>query len=123
VSIKLDENLSRHLKVELSRLGHDVTTAADEGLLGHADADVAGAAAAEHRVLFSLDLDFADVRAFPPGAHPGIVVFRPAAFGLLAINSLVTSFASVADFASLGGCLAVVEPNRIRVRRPPAQDE
>lgn len=29
VKVKLDENLSRHLKEDLQQLGHDVTTTAD----------------------------------------------------------------------------------------------
>ncbi len=33
MKLKLDENLSRHLKPALTGLGHDVLTAADEGLL------------------------------------------------------------------------------------------
>jgi hypothetical protein len=37
VKLKLDENLSRHLKVPLATLGHDVLTAADEGLLSKPD--------------------------------------------------------------------------------------
>ncbi len=38
--LKLDENLSRHLKAELAELGHDVQTAAEEGLLGKSDREV-----------------------------------------------------------------------------------
>lgn len=33
VKLKLDENLSRHLKAILRRLGHDAETVAEEGLL------------------------------------------------------------------------------------------
>lgn len=35
MKLKLDENLSRHLKPVLFGLGHDVLTAADENLLSH----------------------------------------------------------------------------------------
>jgi hypothetical protein len=35
MKLKLDENLSRHLKPVLIELGHDVLTAADENLLSH----------------------------------------------------------------------------------------
>ncbi len=47
--LKLDENLSRHLKTTLQDEGHDVSTAAEEGLLGSPDAEVGGAARREER--------------------------------------------------------------------------
>ncbi len=37
MKLKLDENLSRHLKAKLEALGHDVMTVEDEGLLGEPD--------------------------------------------------------------------------------------
>jgi len=47
VNIKLDENLSRHLKDQLLPLGHNVSTAFEEGLLGKVD--VTAAAKGEDR--------------------------------------------------------------------------
>lgn len=44
MNLKLDENLSRHLRKSLSALGHDVTTAADQGLLSQPDAAISAAA-------------------------------------------------------------------------------
>jgi len=55
VNIKLDENLSRHLKERLLPLGHDVSTAFEEGLLGKPDVDVAAAAKGEERIVFTLE--------------------------------------------------------------------
>ena len=40
MKIKLDENLSRQLKDRLLLLGHDASTASEEGLLGKVDVDV-----------------------------------------------------------------------------------
>ena len=79
--IKLDENLSRHLAAVLAGLGHDVTTVADEDLLGEPDTRIAAAAGGEGRMVFTLDVQFADLRAYPPGSHPGICLFRPRLFG------------------------------------------
>ena len=62
MKIKLDENLSRHLKHPLSEQGHDVSTALEEGLLGKVDIEVGEAAKGEDRIIFTLDLDFADLR-------------------------------------------------------------
>jgi hypothetical protein len=38
MKLKLDENLSRHLRSVLEALGYDVLTVADEGLLSQPDA-------------------------------------------------------------------------------------
>jgi len=118
MNLKLDENLSRHLKPVLAVLGDDVATVQDEGLLGRADTAVAKAAATGQRLLLTLDVEFADLRKYPPGRHPGIVLFRPRSFGPLAVNSMIERFVRETEFAPLSGCIAVVEPGRVRVRRP-----
>jgi predicted nuclease of predicted toxin-antitoxin system len=66
--IKIDENISRHLKPLLTQEGHEAATAGEEGLLGKADAEVGAAAKAEGMLLFTLDLEFADLRKFLPEA-------------------------------------------------------
>lgn len=115
---KLDENLSRHLKPTLISLGHDVMTAADEGLLSKPDTVVASAAKSEPRVLLTLDIEFADLRKYPPGTHPGIVLFRPRNLGATTVNELVEAFVRRTDMDDLAGCVVVVDSARVRVRRP-----
>ena len=51
MKIKLDENLPLRLATSLEDLGHDVHTTYSEGLTGHADRDMWGAAQAESRFL------------------------------------------------------------------------
>jgi predicted nuclease of predicted toxin-antitoxin system len=118
MKLKLDENLSRHLKPVLIGRGHDVRTAADEDLLSRPDIEVAACAAAEGRILLTLDIEFADLRKYPPGSHPGIVLFRPASLGPLPVNRFVENFVCSTDLARLSGCVAVVEPQGVRVRQP-----
>jgi predicted nuclease of predicted toxin-antitoxin system len=77
MKLKLDENLSRHLKSFLVSAGHNVQTCEDEGLLSQPDTLVAAAAKQENRILLTLDLGFSDTRKYPPGTHPGIILFRP----------------------------------------------
>ena len=123
MNIKLDENLSRHLKERLLPLGHNASTAFEEGLLGKVDVEVGAAAKGEDRIVFTLDLDFADLRKFPPGSHPGIVLFRPRSMGPSAVNEFVLKFVQETDLTSLARCLVIVEPHRIRLRRPSIFDE
>jgi len=118
VKLKLDENLSRHLKQSLSALNNDVTTVADQGLLSQPDTTVAAAANREERMLLTLDLEFSDLRKYPPGHHPGIILFRPQSFGPLAVNQFVEQFVRSTELHLFAGCVVVVEPSRVRVRRP-----
>ena len=120
--IKLDENLSRYLKETLTRLGHDADTVADEGLLSQPDTLVGRAAQRAGRMLFSLDVGFADLRKYAPGTHPGIVVFRLSRMGPGTVNAFVERFVRETDLSRLVACLVIVEEKRIRVRRPPAAD-
>lgn len=118
MKLKLDESLTHRLQQPLRELGHDVSTAADEKLLGKTDSEIAEAARRESRMLLALDLGFADVRAYPPGSHPGIVVFRPPSPSLRSIIRLVKDFVSQGSLAALEGCVVVAEPQRTRVRWP-----
>lgn len=118
MKIKLDENLSRHLKPVLEDLEHDVATAEDEGLLGKSDVDLGEVAREESRMVFTMDIEFANIRKYPPGRHPGIVLFRPRTMGPLAVNRFVAAFAKSTDLDSLKGCVAVVEHHRVRMRKP-----
>jgi uncharacterized protein (DUF433 family) len=101
-----------------SKLAHDVVTVEDEGLLGKSDVEGGASARAEGRMLFTLDLAFADLRKFPPESHPGVVLFRPHSLGPLAVNDFIVRFARESDLADLAECVAVVEPEQIRLRRP-----
>jgi predicted nuclease of predicted toxin-antitoxin system len=116
--LKLDENLSRHLKPILIAVGHDVLTVADEDLLSHPDVEVAACAARESRILLTLDIESADLRKYPPGSHPGIILFRPASLGPLSVNRFVERFVRSTELSQLSGCVAVVEPQGVRVRQP-----
>jgi predicted nuclease of predicted toxin-antitoxin system len=119
--LKLDENLPIHLKAPLAALGHDALTTHDESLLHRPDTEVAAAAAAESHLLPTLDVGFGDLRKYPPGSHPGIGLFRPRSLGEITVNRFVLDFAAGAPWAELAGCVAVVDPGRLRVRRPEPQ--
>ena len=67
-------------------------------------------------VVFTLDVAFADIRRFPPGTHPGIVLFRPASLGPIAVNRFVLDFVRDQNLGSLLGSLVIAEPGRIRIR-------
>lgn len=74
---KLDENIPSSVAEFLRELLFDVDTVLEESLGGSDVRTVLEAARAKGRILITLDCGFGDVRAYPPGSHPGIVVFRP----------------------------------------------
>ena len=118
MKLKLDEYLSRHLKPVLIGLGHDVLTAAEENLLSHPDTEIAHAAKNEQRILLTLDVEFADLRKYPPGSHPGVILFRPLSLSPLSVISFITDFVRRTDLDKLAACVAVVDPVHVRVRYP-----
>jgi predicted nuclease of predicted toxin-antitoxin system len=118
MKLKLDENLSLHLKPVLIELGHDVLTATDENLLSHSDTEIAQAAKEEQRMLMTLDVEFADLRKYPPGSHPGVILFRPRSLSPLSVNAFITDFVRRTDLDKLAACVAVVDPVHVRVRYP-----
>ncbi|MBI4334061.1 MAG: DUF5615 family PIN-like protein [Chloroflexi bacterium] len=115
MKIKLDENIDPEAKGILIGAGHDVLAVQDERLGGADDARVITAATSEGRCFLTLDLDFANIFAYPPEQHKGIVVLRhphPTVRGLL---NLVRQFAASAHSDSPEGRLWVVEPGRLRI--------
>jgi len=119
VRLKLDENLPRRVERLLVSLGHDCSTAVGEGLGGARDASVAAAAAGEGRVLVTLDRGFGDIRAYPPGSHPGILIIHSLDQAPRTLADLLNSFLAERDLRAFEGCLVILETSRVRVRRPP----
>ena len=78
---KLDENLPIEVAGLLRTAGWICDTVHDEGLIGADDPTIGAVCRKESRILFTLDLDFADIRAYPPSEYVGIVVFRPIMWG------------------------------------------
>ena len=113
---KLDENLPRRVEPALRELGHDVETALSEGLSGADDPAVLAACVAEDRILVTLDLDFADIRAYPPGTHRGVWILRPGSQMFDTVLSLVLAGIRVAAAEHPAGQLWVIDERRIRIR-------
>ena len=74
---KLDENMPVEAADLLRAASHIADTVHDEQLAGHPDPDIASACQREQRTLITLDLDFADIRVYPPDQYFGLIVLRP----------------------------------------------
>ena len=76
LKLKIDENLPADCAVLLRNSGFEADTVADKRLAGADDNVIASRSQAEERLLVTLDLDFSNVRAYPPAQHAGIIFLR-----------------------------------------------
>jgi predicted nuclease of predicted toxin-antitoxin system len=123
VKVKLDENMPADLAAHLRQAGHDVVDVVQEGLGGEDDPPVLRAAANEGRILMTFDLDFADVRHYPPGTHAGIVVFRLQDQRWEALRKPVHRLLVGNSLEGLGNGLAIVDETRVRYKRATKKDD
>ncbi len=60
----------------LRQAGHDVIVLIDHHEAGERDALLIRFCQQDESILVTLDVDFADIRSYPPSEYPGIIVFR-----------------------------------------------
>ncbi len=118
MKIKLDENLPHRLATVLKGLGHQVHTAHEERLIGHADAEIWQAAQKESRFLITQDLDFSDTRRFAPGSHHGILLVRLHSPSRVNLIDRITELFQKESVAEWGDCFVVSTERKIRVLKP-----
>jgi predicted nuclease of predicted toxin-antitoxin system len=123
VRLKLDENLDPRAVGILHSAGHDVVTVPDERLSGQPDTVVEAACRQEGRCFVTLDLDFANVFAYPPEKYPGLVVLRHRKATAAGILNLVRQFAGWLERDNPQHRLWIVEPGRLRVHEPAYEAE
>lgn len=118
MQIKLDENMSIAHAEFLRQAGYDCDRVTDEGFSGADDEIVWQQACAEGRFFITLDLDFSDVRRFPPGTHPGILLLRPGSRSRQSVLNVLSRVVSEQPLETLQGCLVVADEMQTRIRRP-----
>ena len=116
--VKVDENLGA-IHVQLLRTeGYAADSVRDEGLAGAPDEAVWLRVQDDDRFFVTLDLDFSDVRRFPPGSHAGVLLLRPRTTGPGAALSLLRRVLGERRLDALRGCLVVADEQRTRIRWP-----
>jgi predicted nuclease of predicted toxin-antitoxin system len=117
VKFKIDENLPVEAAMILREAGFDVETIWDETLSGAADDIVAARVRSEARVLVTLDLDFANIQAYPPAHHAGIIVLRPKTQDKPTVLAYIRKLLAILQQRSPVGELWIVQRDRIRFRQ------
>lgn len=113
---KIDENLPAEASIILTDAGHDALTIHDQKMIGAVDAHVASVCKSEQRALLTLDLDFADIRTYPPTEHHGIVVLRPKDQAKSSVLQLLMKLIPLLSTEPLPGNLWILQDNGLRIR-------
>lgn len=113
---KIDENLPVEVAELFRAAGYDAETVFDEKLVGRPDRDVAETIRQENRALITLDLDFADIRAYPPQEYPGLIVLRLAIQDRPGILAVIARVLPLLNMEPLNGLLWIVDESAIRIR-------
>ncbi|HEY3391575.1 MAG TPA: DUF5615 family PIN-like protein [Lacipirellulaceae bacterium] len=113
---KIDENLHDDVAALLADRGHDVHTVHTEGLQGCDDDALAVHCKNDGRALVTLDLDFADIRSYPPVGYEGIVVLRIVDQSRPRVLSVMVRVADLLEREQLDHRLWIVTDAAIRIR-------
>lgn len=114
----LDANLPLS-SVEVFRIpGHEASHVRELGMGHLPDSEIAAYALKTKSVLATRDLDFADIRAYPPDQYDGLLVIRLHDEATATeINAVLERFLRMEEWIdSLPGRLAIVEESRVRFR-------
>lgn len=117
MTVKLDENMAQAHVEFLQQAGYNADRVTDEGLSGADDETVWEQVCAEERFFITLDLDFSDIRRFPPGTHPGILLLRSRNRSRQAVLEILSRVVQEQSLEKLKGCLVVADDIQTRIRR------
>ena len=113
---KVDENLPVELAELLSDLGHDAKTINDQRLQGVNDRVLLERCDKEKRILVTLDIDFSDIRTYPPQDHEGIILLRVGNQSKKHVLEVFKRIQPLIAQEPIKGRLWVVEENAVRIR-------
>ena len=116
MKFKIDENLPVEIAGLLRSAGHDADTVRDEGLVGSSDTSVIEACKTEDRCLITLDLDFSDMRAYPPHELPGLIVMRLRRQDKSHVIEIASRMIPLLENEPIGQRLWIVDEERVRIR-------
>jgi predicted nuclease of predicted toxin-antitoxin system len=116
MKFKLDENLQQSAVQLFHADGYDAVTVIDQQLQGEDDSKVAGVCQQEGRTLVTLDMDFADIRTYPPKDYSGIIVLRPTVQSIPTVELLLRHVIGLLKVEDLHQRLWIVDDGKLRIR-------
>jgi predicted nuclease of predicted toxin-antitoxin system len=116
MQFKIDENLHSDAADLLRQHGHDALTVYEQGLRGGADTDIASVCRQEGRAIVTLDLDFSDIRQYPPEDHQGNIVLRLNDQSRASVLNVLGRIIPMFDAESPVGYLWIGDEHQVRIR-------
>jgi predicted nuclease of predicted toxin-antitoxin system len=116
LAFKVDENLPEDVAAAFRDAGYEASTARSQGLAGVEDARLMEVARQEQRVFVTLDVDFGDIRVYPPDEYAGIIVFRMTQQDKTRILGAIRHMLPLLTTEAVTRRLWVVEEHAVRIR-------
>lgn len=116
MKFKIDENLPVEAAILLRQAGYAAATVVEQQLGGEADRTIAAICRIEQRVIITLDIDFADIRAYPPAMYAGIIVLRLKQHDKPTVLKLLARVIHTLADEVVTGKLWIVDEQKIRIR-------
>ena len=116
MNILADECVYKRTVNLLRSWGRDVLTAQEVGLAGRPDEEILAYATMHERVLITIDIDFSNIRHYPPKFHKGIIVAKIRPRHAEAVHIVLEYLLNHIDPDRLSKSLVIVDQNKYRVR-------
>ncbi len=116
MKFKVDESLPIEVAEKPRAAGHGAVTVVEQSLQGADDSALSNVCRSEERILVTLDLDFSDLRTYPPENFPGFIVFRTRRHDKPSGLRLLERVIPLLDKEPMAHHLWVVEEDRLRIR-------
>ena len=116
MKFKLDENLPTIAADVFIEANYDACTVYQQELSGIPDDSLITLMKQEQRILVTLDMDFSDIRVYPPSSHSGIIILRPPSQDVPSIVSMLMRLMPLLAVESIYNQLWIVEAHRVRIR-------
>ena len=116
MTFKFDENLPSDLGALLRADGHDAHSVLDQELRGAADPAIAKVCQDEQRILVTLDLDFSNIKAYPPQDYYGIIILRLARQDRDSVLAIMPRVLTLLETEPIARRLWIVDDHKTRIR-------
>ena len=112
---KIDENLPPEASTLLQNSGHDALTVWEQRLQGRPDLTIARVCQEEQRIFITLDLDFADIRTYPPDQYSGLIVMRLNSQSRTSVLTALERLLPILEKERIEGHLWIVDETTVRI--------
>jgi len=100
----------------LREWGYDTLTAQEAGLAGRPDEEILAYAITHKRVLLTIDMDFSNIRRYPPRSHMGIILLKIRPRVADEVHAALKHLLENTGEPKLSRSLVIVDQSKYRIR-------